>query len=104
MIDGRVDASAVVAVAAGHHFAPLQLTGESLTLSSVRLLSPVLPNKVVCIGQHYDEHAAAMGGGPPQAIPVGFLTPSTSVLGPDESLGQAGINDEVRQRSQLALA
>jgi 2-keto-4-pentenoate hydratase/2-oxohepta-3-ene-1,7-dioic acid hydratase in catechol pathway len=41
-------------------------TGEEVPLSTVRLLSPVLPSKVVCIGKNYMEHAREMGDDVPE--------------------------------------
>jgi 2-keto-4-pentenoate hydratase/2-oxohepta-3-ene-1,7-dioic acid hydratase in catechol pathway len=83
---GEDPADLVVSVAAGHPFAPLQLTGEQLPLSAVKLLAPVLPSKVVCIGKNYADHVQEMGGGAPPESPVVFLKPSTSVIGPGDPI------------------
>ena len=50
----------------------------------MRLLAPVLPSKVVCIGKNYADHVAEMGGGETPPDPIVFLKPSTSVIGPGE--------------------
>ena len=50
-------------------------------LSDVRLLSPILPSKVVCVGRNYADHAAELGNEVPKE-PLLFLKPSTSVIGP----------------------
>ncbi len=100
---GEDPADLVVNVAAGHPFAPLQLTGESLPLSSVRLLAPVLPSKVVCIGKNYADHAAEMGGGPAPESPVVFLKPSTSVIGPGDAIVLPRDSDEVDHEAELAI-
>ncbi len=52
-----------------------------LPLASVKLLPPVAPTKVVCVGLNYRNHIAEMGHDMP-AEPVIFLKPSTSVIGP----------------------
>ena len=54
-------------------------------MADVRLLAPILPSKVVCIGKNYADHAREMGGEPP-ADPVMFLKPSTSVIGPNAAI------------------
>ena len=41
-------------------------TGEEVPLGEVRLLAPVLPSKVVCVGRNYMEHAKEMGGDVPE--------------------------------------
>ncbi|MCU1588834.1 MAG: Ureidoglycolate lyase [Frankiales bacterium] len=99
---GEDPADLVVAVAAGHPFAPLQLTGESLPLSAVKLLAPVLPSKVVCIGKNYADHAAEMGGAPPEQ-PVVFLKPSTSVVGPGDAIALPRNSSRVDHEAELGI-
>jgi 2-keto-4-pentenoate hydratase/2-oxohepta-3-ene-1,7-dioic acid hydratase in catechol pathway len=99
---GEDPADLVVGVASGHPFAPLQLTGESLPLSSVKLLGPVLPSKVVCIGKNYADHVAEMGGAAP-ADPVVFLKPSTSVIGPGDPIALPRNSDRVDHEAELGI-
>jgi 2-keto-4-pentenoate hydratase/2-oxohepta-3-ene-1,7-dioic acid hydratase in catechol pathway len=99
---GEDPADLVVGIASGHPFAPLQLTGESLPLSQVRLLAPVLPSKVVCIGKNYADHAAEMGGAPPEN-PVVFLKPSTSVIGPGDPIVLPRNSDRVDHEAELGI-
>ena len=99
---GEDPADLVVAVATGHPFAPLQLTGESLPLSSVKLLAPVLPSKVVCIGKNYADHAAEMGGAAPKS-PVVFLKPSTSVIGPGDAIALPRDSARVDHEAELGI-
>ncbi|MFN2589244.1 MAG: Rv2993c-like domain-containing protein, partial [Actinomycetota bacterium] len=40
-------------------------TGEEIPAADVRLLAPVIPSKVVCVGKNYLEHAEEMGGAVP---------------------------------------
>jgi 2-keto-4-pentenoate hydratase/2-oxohepta-3-ene-1,7-dioic acid hydratase in catechol pathway len=99
---GEDPADLVVSLATGHPFAPLQLTGESLPLSQVKLLAPVLPSKVVCIGKNYADHAAEMGGAPP-GNPVVFLKPSTSVIGPGDAIVLPRNSDRVDHEAELGI-
>ncbi len=64
---------------------PVKRTGPSWPLESVRLLSPVLPSKIVAIGLNYKAHAAEFGKEMPEE-PMIFLKPSTSVIGPGEEI------------------
>ncbi len=50
-----------------------------LPLSAVRLLSPVEPSKVVCIGRNYREHAKELNH-PIPTEPLFFLKPPSSVI------------------------
>jgi len=54
-----------------------------LPLAGAKLLSPVAPTKVVCVGLNYKTHIAEMGHDFPTE-PVIFLKPSTAVIGPQQ--------------------
>ncbi len=83
----------------------VQLTGERAKLEDVRLLSPVLPSKVVCIGKNYADHIAEMAGmtGEPTDVPVVFLKPSTAVAGPDDPVFSPRISERVDFEGELAI-
>jgi 2-keto-4-pentenoate hydratase/2-oxohepta-3-ene-1,7-dioic acid hydratase in catechol pathway len=101
--DGGDDpADLVVAELAGHPFAPPEPTGRVHPLSAVRLLAPVLPSKVVCIGKNYADHVAEMGGQAP-ADPVMFLKPSTSVVGPGDAIVLPPSSTHVDHEAELAV-
>ena len=59
----------------GRHAAGTRLEG-----AAPRLLSPVLPSKIVAVGLNYKDHAAEMNK-PLPAEPLIFLKPSTAVIG-----------------------
>ena len=82
---GNDPADLVVAEMQGHPFAPVSLSGVRHPLTDVRLLAPVLPSKVVCIGKNYADHVAEMGLSTP-GQPIVFLKPSTSVIGPGDPI------------------
>jgi 2-keto-4-pentenoate hydratase/2-oxohepta-3-ene-1,7-dioic acid hydratase in catechol pathway len=50
-----------------------------------RLLCPVVPSKIVCVGRNYRAHAAELGN-PLPSEPLLFLKPPSALLGPDETL------------------
>jgi len=96
-----------VAQLAGHPFGgkeeDIKLTGARFALGDVRLLAPILPSKVVCIGKNYADDAREMGGEPP-ADPVMFLKPSTSVCGPgDPILRPVQLSKRVDFEGELAI-
>ena len=96
---------AVVAEIAGHPFGTdgVRLTGDRHRLAEVRLLAPVLPSKVVAVGQNYAEHAREMGAEPP-VEPVLFLKPSTAVTGPgDPVLYPVSMTKQVDFEGELAV-
>jgi 2-keto-4-pentenoate hydratase/2-oxohepta-3-ene-1,7-dioic acid hydratase in catechol pathway len=79
------DDGATAREVADHPFGTPTFTGKSWPMADVRVLAPILPSKVVCIGKNYADHAREMGGEPP-ADPVMFLKPSTSVIGPNAAI------------------
>lgn len=85
-VDPASAAALTVAEISEHPFGALELTGRRWPLADVRLLAPMLPTKVVCVGKNYADHVREMGGGEPPAAPVLFLKPSTSVIGPNEAI------------------
>jgi 2-keto-4-pentenoate hydratase/2-oxohepta-3-ene-1,7-dioic acid hydratase in catechol pathway len=92
---------------AGHPFSgekeDIKLTGVHFAVGDVRLLAPILPSKVICIGNNYADHAREMGGEPP-AEPVIFLKPSTAVCGPgDPILRPARLSERVDYEGELAV-
>jgi 2-keto-4-pentenoate hydratase/2-oxohepta-3-ene-1,7-dioic acid hydratase in catechol pathway len=86
----------------GHPFAPFSLSGEPTPLSEVRLLAPVLPSKVVCIGKNYADHISEMGGEAP-TDPVVFLKPSTAVVGPGEPIVLPRNSTRVDHEAELGI-
>ena len=56
-----------------------------LPLKGARLLPPVTPTKVVCVGLNYRSHIAEMGHKMPEH-PVIFIKPSTAVIGPGQPI------------------
>ena len=83
----------------------IKLTGERAKLSDVRLLSPVLPTKVVCIGKNYADHVAEMKDitGENTEEPVVFLKPSTAVAGPYDPIFHPKISERVDFEGELAI-
>ena len=77
-------------------------TGEDVPLDDVRLLAPVLPSKVVCLGKNYAAHAAEFGGEVPEE-PLIFLKPSTSVSGPGDPIPLLPISHRVDYEGELAV-
>src|SRR6185312_15637425 len=54
-------------------------------LGAVRVLAPVTPSKIVCVGLNYKDHAAETGKPlPPE--PLIFIKPSTAVIGPGDPI------------------
>jgi 2-keto-4-pentenoate hydratase/2-oxohepta-3-ene-1,7-dioic acid hydratase in catechol pathway len=92
----------VAAEIAEHPFGPVRHTGRRWPVADARLLAPILPTKVVCIGKNYADHAREMGGEPP-TNPVIFLKPSTSVIGPGAPIRLPADSQQVDYEGELAV-
>lgn len=86
----------------GHPFGQLSFSGARWALSDVRLLSPILPSKVVCVGRNYADHAAELGNEVPKE-PMLFLKPSTSVIGPRDAIRLPIFSKQVEHEAELAV-
>lgn len=77
--------------------------GETvIPFEEARLLAPVFPTKVVCVGRNYAEHAAERHAEVPLE-PVLFLKPSTAVIGPDAPIIIPKEATEVHHEAELAV-
>jgi 2-keto-4-pentenoate hydratase/2-oxohepta-3-ene-1,7-dioic acid hydratase in catechol pathway len=62
-----------------------EVTSRSWPLADVKLLPPVAPSKIVCLGRNYLDHAAEFNNAPPKE-PLIFLKPPSSLLAPDDPI------------------
>lgn len=92
----------VVDILKSHPFGELESTGVVLPLGAVRVLAPVLPSKLVCVGKNYADHAKEMGGAVP-AEPVIFIKPNTSVIGPNDTIQLPWQSERVDHEAELAF-
>jgi 2-keto-4-pentenoate hydratase/2-oxohepta-3-ene-1,7-dioic acid hydratase in catechol pathway len=83
-------------------FLPWELTRERFSPQQVRVLAPVLPSKVVAIGLNYRSHAEETGMPLPEE-PMMFLKPSTSVIGPGDTIYLPPQSERVDHEAELAL-
>jgi len=92
-----------IAVCAGDPIKGLTRTGDTAPLAGVKLLAPVEPVNVLCIGQNYKAHVEEGGDKLPKA-PILFMKTTTSVIGPDEPVVIPKIAPaEVDYEAELAL-
>ena len=105
-VEGQPDAgrdALTVAAIDGHPFGPISFTGDRWALEDVRLLSPILPSKVVALGKNYAEHAKEMGDQPAPETPMIFMKPSTSVIGDGDAIRLPASSSEVHYEGELAV-
>ena len=73
-----------------------------LPLASTKLLAPVTPSKIVCVGRNYREHAKELGNPVPAELLI-FFKPPSSVIGPGENIVRPKISKRVDYEGELAL-
>lgn len=76
--------------------------GREYSLNDVRLLAPVEPSKIVCVGKNYKAHADEMGDGHPEE-PLLFMKPSTSVIGPEDDIVYPPESKRLDYEAELAV-
>ena len=71
-------------------------------LAGVKLLPPVTPTKIVCLGRNYGEHAAELGNEPPKE-PLIFLKPPSAIIAPEEPIVMPRASKRVDYEGELAV-
>ncbi|MEU9026868.1 fumarylacetoacetate hydrolase family protein [Streptomyces sp. NPDC048383] len=98
----------VLDIIKGIPFADFELSGTKVPLAKVRLLPPVLPNKIVAVGRNYAEHAAELGNSlvdEQGALepPLTFFKPSTSVVGSGDPITYPPFSQDLHHEAELAV-
>ncbi len=85
----------------GDIFRQWRATDRAWPLEEVKLLPPVVPSKIVCLGRNYREHAAELGHEVPKE-PLIFLKPPSAIIGPEEPIVLPPISQRVDYEGELA--
>lgn len=75
---------------------------EPMPLSAAKLLAPVTPSKIVCVGRNYRDHAKELGNEIP-AEPLLFFKPPSSLLAPGNEVRMPKASERVDYEGELAL-
>ena len=86
----------------GPGYAKAKFTGKSFPLNDVRLLSPVMPGKVIGVGLNYLDHITELNHHVPTE-PVIFLKPTSSVIGTYSHIIYPGNSTRVDYEAELAV-
>ena len=73
-----------------------------VALSEAKLLPPVEPSKIVCVGRNYRDHAAELGNAVP-AEPLLFFKPPSSLLAPGAAIQRPPQSSRVDYEGELAI-
>ena len=86
----------------GSPFVAWEPTETVVPWDQARLLSPVIPTKVICVGRNYEDHAAELQNPLPEE-PALFLKPPTSVIGPLQAIRLPAASQNVHHEAELAV-
>ena len=75
---------------------------EKLPFAQARLLCPVIPSKIVCVGRNYRDHAAELGNDVPKE-PLLFLKPPSSLLAPGGIVRYPKLSNRVDFEGELGI-
>jgi 2-keto-4-pentenoate hydratase/2-oxohepta-3-ene-1,7-dioic acid hydratase in catechol pathway len=80
----------------------LSRTGATHALTNAKLVAPVTPSKIVCVGRNYAAHAAELGNEIPKE-PMIFLKPPSSIVGPGDAIVLPKYSQRVEHEGELAI-
>ncbi|OPY26458.1 MAG: hypothetical protein A4E27_00725 [Methanobacterium sp. PtaU1.Bin242] len=81
---------------------PLLKKDEVYNINEVKILPPVKPSKIVCVGLNYRDHALELNMKLPDE-PVLFIKPSTSVIGNLDQIIYPTSSKQVDYEAELAV-
>jgi len=92
-----------VRICSGDMLTGCELSSATLGSEEVRLLAPALPGKIIGIGRNYAEHARELGNTPPEAEPLIFLKPPSSILASGEPILLPRVSQRVDHEAELGV-
>ena len=86
----------------GEPFGEYRRLEADLPIESVRLLAPVEPGKIICVGRNYVAHAKEHGAEVPD-VPLLFLKPPSSVIAHGDDIILPPQSEQVEHEAELAV-
>lgn len=92
----------LVGLLEGNIFGEFHRDEAKLPLQKIKLLAPVTPSKIICLGRNYADHAREQNAELP-AIPMLFLKPPSSVIAKGETILLPYQSQQVEYEGELAV-
>jgi 2-keto-4-pentenoate hydratase/2-oxohepta-3-ene-1,7-dioic acid hydratase in catechol pathway len=86
----------------GDPFSDFRRLEVTQPVSSIKLLPPVLPSKIICVGRNYVAHAKEHGAEVPE-LPLIFLKPPTTIIASGERIILPPQSNQVEHEAELAI-
>ncbi|MCD6282132.1 fumarylacetoacetate hydrolase family protein [bacterium] len=80
----------------------LSPTNRPVPEGNHRLLSPIAPGKIICLGRNYCAHTFEMGNEPPER-PLLFFKPPSAVIGPGEAVVLPEASSRIDYEGEIAI-
>jgi 2-keto-4-pentenoate hydratase/2-oxohepta-3-ene-1,7-dioic acid hydratase in catechol pathway len=77
-------------------------TDRAIAVAAVKVLAPVTPSKIVCVGRNYREHAAELGNKMPDE-PLLFLKAPSAVIGNGDCIELPSDSRQVEHEGELGV-
>lgn len=81
---------------------PVRTSGHKFPIGEARLLAPVVPTKIVCVGRNYRDHAAELGNQMPSE-PLLFLKPPSAIIATDDFIELPALSNQVEHEGELGV-
>jgi 2-keto-4-pentenoate hydratase/2-oxohepta-3-ene-1,7-dioic acid hydratase in catechol pathway len=92
-----------VRICRGDLLGKYELSAATLGVDEIRLRAPLVPGKIIGIGRNYAEHARELGNVPPEAEPLIFLKPPSSIVSPGEPILLPRSSQRVDHEGELGV-
>jgi 2-keto-4-pentenoate hydratase/2-oxohepta-3-ene-1,7-dioic acid hydratase in catechol pathway len=101
---GVIVESTVFPLGVDFYFEKIELlAGQAgLPLDEVKLLAPVTPSKIVCVGRNYREHAEELGNKMPDE-PLLFLKAPSALIASGDAIVLPGASQQVEHEGELGV-
>lgn len=86
----------------GDIYSEFQRGEARIPINKAKLLPPVQPSKIICVGRNYVAHAQEHGAEVPK-VPLLFFKPPSALIGPDEPIVLPPQSQQVEQEAELAV-
>jgi 2-keto-4-pentenoate hydratase/2-oxohepta-3-ene-1,7-dioic acid hydratase in catechol pathway len=77
-------------------------TGELASLADSRLLAPVEPSKILCVGRNYAAHAKELGNELPRE-PLLFLKPPSALCASGDDIALPAMSERVEHEAEIGV-
>jgi 2-keto-4-pentenoate hydratase/2-oxohepta-3-ene-1,7-dioic acid hydratase in catechol pathway len=86
----------------GDPFGEYRRLETSLQLKNLKLLVPVIPSKIICMGRNFSEHAHEQGAEVPE-VPMLFMKPPSAIIANSENIVLPPQSHQVEHEAELVV-